>query len=95
MLIDAPPILGLADVSLLAAVVENVMFVVESGRTRTSAAIEALNRLEASGAHVLGATLTKSVEAGGGYGYKYYGYGYGKVESRRTEILMIPQDGER
>ena len=94
VLVDGPPTLGLADSTLLAAVIENVMFVVESGRTRTNAAIEALNRLEASGAHVLGATLTKSVEARGGYGYKYYGYGYGKVESRRAEILMIPQEAE-
>ena len=94
VLVDAPPTLGLADVPLLAAVVGNVMFVVESGKTRTSAALEAINRLEASGAHVLGATLTKSTEAGGGYGYKYYGYGYGSVENKRTEILMIPQESD-
>jgi len=73
------------------------MFVVESGKTRTRAAIEALNRLEATGAHVLGATLTKSADALGGYGYNRYGYGYGygKVDKkRREEILMIPQSAD-
>ena len=93
VIIDAPPTLGLADAPLLAASAGHVMFVVESGKTRTRAAIEALNRIEATGAHIVGATLTKSIDSGGGYGYKRYGYGYGygKLDKKRTEILMIPQ----
>ena len=97
IVIDAPPTLGLADAPLLAAAANEVMFVIESGKTRTRAAIEALNRLEATGAHVLGATLTKSTDASGGYGYKRYGYGYGygRLDQRRKEeILMIPQDAD-
>jgi capsular exopolysaccharide synthesis family protein len=91
VIIDAPPTLGLADAPLLSAAAGNVMFVVESGKTRSRAAIEALNRLEATGAHVLGATLTKSTERTGGYGYRSdYGYGYAKLDSNRDEILMIP-----
>ena len=76
IVIDGPPTLGLADSPLLAAAAGNVLFVVESGKTRTRAAIEALNRLEATGTHVLGATLTKAASSGG-YGYSRYGYGYG------------------
>src|SRR6185369_1460218 len=96
VIIDGPPTLGLADAPLLAASAGHVMFVVESGKTRTRAAIEALNRIEATGAHIVGATLTKSIDSGGGYGYKRYGYGYGygKLDSKRTEILMIPQDAD-
>jgi capsular exopolysaccharide synthesis family protein len=94
VIIDAPPTLGLADAPLLAAVSGNVMFVVEAGRTRTGAAVDALNRLEATGAHILGAVITKSTESGHGYGYKQYGYGYGKVTGKRTEILMLEQDDE-
>jgi capsular exopolysaccharide synthesis family protein len=101
VVIDGPPTLGLADSPLLAAAAGNVLFVVESGKTRTRAAIEALNRLEATGTHVLGATLTKAA-VGGGYGYSRYGYGYGyaygrqlsHVDKKRTEILMIPQGSE-
>ena len=74
------------------------MFVIESGKTRTRAAIEALNRLESTGAHIVGAVLTKSIDSVGGYGYKRYGYGYGygygKVGKRREEILMIPQSAD-
>jgi polysaccharide biosynthesis transport protein len=101
IVIDGPPTLGLADSPLLAAAAGNVLFVVESGKTRTRAAIEALNRLEATGTHVLGATLTKAASSGG-YGYSRYGYGYGyaygrqvsHVDKKRTEILMIPQGTE-
>lgn len=94
-IVDAPPTLGLADAPLLGAVTGNILFIIEAGKTRTSAAIDALNRLEASGAHILGAVLTKSTETGSGYGYGHYGYGYGygKVEQRkRTEILMLAQE---
>jgi capsular exopolysaccharide synthesis family protein len=96
VVIDGPPTLGLADAPLLASAAGNVLFVIESGRTRTRAAIEALNRLEATGTHVLGATLTKANETAGGYGYGNYGYGYGKekIDRKRTEILMIPQGAD-
>lgn len=96
VIIDGPPTLGLADSPLLASAAGHVMFVVESGKTRTRAAIEALNRIEATGAHVVGATLTKATDMGGGYGYRRYGYGYGygKIDKKRTEILMIPQEAD-
>lgn len=89
VIVDAPPVLGLADSPLLSSVSSAVLFVVESGRTRTRGAIEALNRLEATGAHIVGAVLTKSTEHEAGYGY--YSYRYGAVEDRRSEkIVMIP-----
>jgi hypothetical protein len=53
-----------------------------------------LNRLEATGTHIIGALLTKATDSSDTYGYRYgygYGYGYGKGEVNRTEILMIPQ----
>ncbi len=96
VVIDGPPTLGLADAPLLAAAAGSALFVIESGKTRTRAAIEALNRLEATGTRILGATLTKSEEGGAGYGRSGYGYGYGygygsKSRVKKTEILMIPQ----
>src|SRR5690348_12825036 len=96
VVIDGPPTLGLADAPLLAAAAGSALFVIESGKTRTRAAIEAINRLEATGTRIVGATLTKSEESSSGYGrygYGYaYGYGYGaKGRLKKTEILMIPQ----
>jgi len=96
VVIDGPPTLGLADAPLLAAAAGGALFVIESGKTRTRAAIEALNRLEATGSRILGATLTKSEDSPRGYGRTGYGYGYGygygaKGRLKKTEILMIPQ----
>src|SRR5207237_4481211 len=93
VVIDGPPTLGLADAPLLAAAAGSALFVIEASKTRTRAAIEALNRLEATGTRILGAALTKSEESTGGYGRYGYGYGYGYGPSgrlKKTEILMIP-----
>lgn len=76
VVIDGPPILGLADSPLLSTTVQATLMVIESGRTRTRAVVEAQNRLRTAGSHVIGAILTRySAQASYGYGY---GYGYGK-----------------
>jgi capsular exopolysaccharide synthesis family protein len=96
VVIDGPPTLGLADAPLLAAATGEIMFVVESGKTRTRQAIEALNRLEATGTHILGAVLVKATDgAMRGYGsYGHYGYGSTNEQlSRKREIPMIPHAG--
>lgn len=91
---DAPPVMGLADSVLMAPAVSQVMFVVESGKTRVKPALESLRQIGATGAHIVGATLNKSSEDAGGYGYKSYGYGYGALDKRRTEIELIPHDAD-
>jgi MinD-like ATPase involved in chromosome partitioning or flagellar assembly len=65
VIVDSPPVIGLADASLIAHACRNVLFVVESGRTRTRQAAESLNNLEASGAHLIGGLLTKASETTG------------------------------
>ena len=86
VIVDAPPVLGLADAPLIASVVNDVLLVIESGKTRTAAALEAMNRLRAAGANVLGGALTKSVEESSAYGYKYK---YGAIDKDRSEIVML------
>ena len=90
IIIDAPPVMGLADSQLLASVAGHAVFVIEAGKTRTKLAIESLRVLGSTGVHVVGAVLTKSSEDMGGYGYK--AYGYGSLDRKRTEIPMIPHD---
>jgi len=80
VIIDGPPVLGLADAPILANAVESTLLVVTSSKTRTSIAQAALKRLLAARARVIGALLTKydAKAAGYGYGYKYdayYAYG--------------------
>jgi capsular exopolysaccharide synthesis family protein len=94
IVIDGPPVLGLADASLLAVVAGSVMMVVESGRTKTRLARDAIDRVQASGAHVIGVVLTKSADEASHYGYRLYQYGYKQVDDRRNEIFMIPHQPE-
>ena len=88
VVVDAPPVIGLADAPLLASVVNDVVLVIESGKTRTTTAQDAMNRLRAAGANIVGATLTKSTEESSAYGYSYK-YKYGAIDKDRTEIVML------
>ena len=92
VIIDGPPLLGLADAALLATAAENVVMVVESGRTKTKAAREALERLRVAGGHILGVVLTKSREEASGYGYR--SYRYGAIDDRRDNLIMISNQPE-
>ena len=94
VIVDAPPVLGLADAPLLGAVCRGTVLVVESGKTRTKAVLEAINRLGASGAHILGAALSKSTTKSGGYGYGYEPYKYGIANDSHEQILMIPHQAD-
>lgn len=76
VVVDAPPVLGLADAPLLSRMVEAVVFVVESASTPVRGVRAAMARLQAVGANLVGVVLTKVRLTGAGYGYGY-GYGYG------------------
>ncbi len=93
VIVDGPPVLGLADAPLLATACRGTLLVIESGKTRTKAALDAVNRLRASGGHILGAVLTKFRHQahGYGYGYSYEPYRYGGIGSREREIRLIAQ----
>ena len=76
VIIDSPPVLGLADAPMLASSTEGTLMVIEAGAIRRAAALNAVNRLRASEARLMGAILTKFNAPKVGYGYGY-GYGYG------------------
>ncbi|MDB5703914.1 MAG: exopolysaccharide biosynthesis protein [Sphingomonas bacterium] len=88
VVVDSPPVMGLADAPLVASAVEGVIFAVEARSIRTSIVRVALGRLHASNARLLGIVLTKfeSKRAHFGYGYEY-GYGYGQDR--------LPRPGKR
>ncbi|MDQ8757235.1 polysaccharide biosynthesis tyrosine autokinase [Sphingosinicella sp. LHD-64] len=79
IVIDSPPVMGLADAPLLASQSEGTVFVVESNNTKLGQAKLAISRLSAAQAHLVGAVLTKFDTKRAAYGYGYdYGYGYGR-----------------
>lgn len=79
VVIDSPPVMGLADAPLIASRVEGIVYAVESHGIRSSLVRTALQRLLAANAHILGGVLTKFEARKAHYGYGYeYGYGYGR-----------------
>ena len=79
VVIDTPPVMGLADAPLIGSQVEGVIYVVESHGIRSTQAKTALNRLANANVRVFGGVLTKCEARKSFYGYGYdYGYGYGR-----------------
>jgi succinoglycan biosynthesis transport protein ExoP len=78
IIIDGPPVLGLADAQLLSSAAGGTVFVVAAGETRAANIRGALRRLRLSHGALLGVVLTKYDAKAAGYGYGYgYGYGHG------------------
>ncbi|MFW2440543.1 MAG: GumC family protein [Arenicellales bacterium] len=78
VIIDSPPVLGLADALVLANISDATVMVISSGETRSGALSGSLTRLRRARANLVGAILTKHVQGTADYGYDYnYSYGYG------------------
>lgn len=85
VIIDSPPVMGLADAPLIASRVEGVIYAVESHSIRSTLARTAIDRLVSANARIFGAVLTKfeARKAHYGYGYGYtYGYSYGRENAK-------------
>jgi capsular exopolysaccharide synthesis family protein len=77
VILDGPPVLGLADALVLANMASASILVVDAGVTRSGALKGSLQRLRQAHAHVLGALLVKYGQGRSGYGYDYqYHYNY-------------------
>ncbi len=81
VVIDSPPVMGLADAPLIASRVEGIVYAIESRAIRSSMVKTALARLASANAHIFGGVLTKFEARKAHYGYGYdYGYGYGRSD---------------
>ena len=81
VIVDSPPVLGLADAPLIGSQVEAVVFAVETYGPKTGSVLAALARLREANANVVGAVLTKFEQRKAQYGYgAEYEYGYGTEE---------------
>src|SRR6185295_4787667 len=76
VMLDAPPVLGIADALVLGNQVGSVLFVTAAAGTRKAHAKAALKRLRQAGVLPLGAVMTKLDLRDGTYGYEsaYYYY---------------------
>ena len=85
VIVDGPPILGIADSIVLGNQIQDILFIVRAGTTRKANIRDALRRLRLSGLTPRGAVLTFApARALQGYG-SYYGYGP-EPRARKTAL---------
>ena len=87
VIVDGPPVIGLADAPLLSGATQVTLLVVSANSTRRSTLRSAVKRLQGVRANVIGSILNKFDRREAGYGYsygdhEYYGYGQQRLPSR-------------
>jgi capsular exopolysaccharide synthesis family protein len=86
IIIDTPPVLGVADAVALGPLVDGVLMVVGAGTTDRHAVEQALSQLASAGARVVGAVLNDSRGEVERYdGNDYYGYQSNYARSARPK----------
>jgi capsular exopolysaccharide synthesis family protein len=75
VIIDSPPVLGLADAMILANIAGHTIMVVAAGKTRRAHLNSSLKRLHGARANLLGGLLTMVDQRSGSYSY-YHNYDY-------------------
>src|SRR6185437_4866050 len=83
VIVDSPPVMGLADSPLLASIAGGTLVVMATSDTRRGIIKAALKRLHFARARMVGVVMNKFdfKAASYGYGYGYgYSYGYGALD---------------
>lgn len=82
VIIDTPPVIGIADAPIIANLADGTIFVIEANEVDVGMAKAALRRLRNADTYILGAILTKfnSLTTGQSYKYDYTYYEYGSKE---------------
>ena len=93
VIIDGPPVMGLADAPLMGAVVDGAIMVVETAFVHRSTILASVSRMLGSNTRLLGVVLNKFDNQKMGYGYAYsYKYG-GEASSddgaRGRKIVIV------
>ena len=75
IIIDGPPVLGLADALVISNLSDATIVAVEAGKTRKAKLLDALKRLERANANLVGSVITRiSREVNPEYDQQYYSY---------------------
>jgi capsular exopolysaccharide synthesis family protein len=96
IVLDGPPVMGLADAPLLSSAAAATIFVVGAGQARKGTVSGAIKRLQYARGTIIGTVLTKYDARNAGYGYGYsYGYGYGYSHGARRSYSIDDHHGRR
>jgi polysaccharide biosynthesis transport protein len=98
VVVDSPPVLGLADAPLLASIASGTLLVLAAGHTRRGVVKNALKRLHFARARMVGAVMNKC-DFRKNYRDGAYGYGYGANHAaleyygyrRKNELAQVEE----
>ncbi len=93
VILDSPPVLSVADATILTARVDGVLLVVDSGYTRRGTAKHAKETLQSIGANIVGIVLNRApIEGESDYDYEYSPETDGKKRKKsRSKQKATPQ----
>ena len=91
VVVDGPPIIGLADAPLLAGATQGTLLLVSANSTRKRALRVAVRRMLVVRANIIGMVLNKFDRREAGYGYGY-GYGYSDYEYYGYGQKQLPSE---
>jgi capsular exopolysaccharide synthesis family protein len=92
IIVDGPPVIGLADAPIISSYTDGTVVVVEANVARRSVVRIAVRRLLQARARLSGVILTKFNSASAGYGY---GYGYAYSYDYGQKPTLISEEGDR
>lgn len=91
VIIDTPPVLPVADPSILAGQVDGVLLVVKAGKTQRKTVLQAQTLLKQTKANLLGCVLTHVEQYLSGYGRYYQYYREASAQDSRKAATPRPQ----
>ncbi|MEP2944090.1 MAG: polysaccharide biosynthesis tyrosine autokinase [Hyphomicrobiales bacterium] len=91
VILDCPPVMGLSDAPIIARQVDATLVVVSSKQVTRKSAKNALKRLRAVGANVIGCAFTKFKvnQLDYNYSYRYMQYNYYSYEGEESQTAAI------
>ena len=89
IILDAPPVLPVADPSILSGLADGVLLVVRAGKTQRRVVLQAQRLLQQAKANLVGCVLTHVEYYLPGY-YRYYQYRYGTKEGNGRAERIVP-----
>ena len=98
IVVDSPPVMGLADAPLLSSAVDATIFIVAAGQVRKRVIRAAIKRLQFARASLIGTVITRfdpRSSYGYGYGHAYY-HGYGHDHGGGADqVIAAEKVGQR
>jgi len=91
VIIDGPPVMGLADAPILSSIASGTLLIVQAGGARRAVVRASVKRLRMARSRITGVVLTKFEAQKTGYGYGYgYDYNYGGSRLEGGEKPLAP-----